>query len=304
MKNYDELTNDLLERRDSYVAKQKRKSKTAMRVATSFCSICLVALIGFGVWQGDFFGTQPPAVADDPAKVENSSDTQNDATKIPQYDEDKIIWADSTNTDGESIKEINGNWMSYGLHDVFERATDTDVFAVLAMPKVDFTFQYEGKNLEEYYLAMCNEKYLPEKLRQLSKEGNALKYGEALYTSGTPDGEKWAKEFYEERIRFYGEDILNQYIVDNEFLKDKLEVDIVKAENSNEATLAYEEAKGAFLTSIAQTIKDKFQIEVDTKESALLMYMSRDTFYSLTKGSISEWIFGLASKNDDCVEAE
>lgn len=58
MKNYDELTNDLLERRDRYVADQKRKR--VMGVATSLCCFCLVALLGFGMWQGGMFNTTPP----------------------------------------------------------------------------------------------------------------------------------------------------------------------------------------------------------------------------------------------------
>lgn len=60
MKNYDELTNDLLERRDRYVAEQKRKRKTVMSMVTPFCCVCLVALLGFGMWQGGMFITTPP----------------------------------------------------------------------------------------------------------------------------------------------------------------------------------------------------------------------------------------------------
>ena len=60
MKNYDELTNDLLERRDRYVADQKKKRKRVMGVASSLCCFCLVALLGFGMWQGGMFNTTPP----------------------------------------------------------------------------------------------------------------------------------------------------------------------------------------------------------------------------------------------------
>ncbi len=60
MKNYDELTNDLLERRDRYVADQKKNRKRVMGVATSLCCFCLVALLGFGMWQGGMFNTTPP----------------------------------------------------------------------------------------------------------------------------------------------------------------------------------------------------------------------------------------------------
>ena len=60
MKNYDETTNGLLDRRDRYVAEQKKKRKRVMGVATSLCCFCLVALLGFGMWQGGMFNTTPP----------------------------------------------------------------------------------------------------------------------------------------------------------------------------------------------------------------------------------------------------
>ncbi len=60
MKNYDELTNDLLERRDRYAADQKKKRKRVMGVATALCCCCLVALLGFGMRQGGMFSTTPP----------------------------------------------------------------------------------------------------------------------------------------------------------------------------------------------------------------------------------------------------
>ncbi|MBQ8630076.1 MAG: hypothetical protein IJ421_11465 [Prevotella sp.] len=59
MKNYDELTNDLLERRDRYVTEQKRKRRTAMSIATSLCCFCMVVLLGFGVWDSGLFSALP-----------------------------------------------------------------------------------------------------------------------------------------------------------------------------------------------------------------------------------------------------
>jgi hypothetical protein len=67
---------------------------------------------------------------------------------------------------------------------------------------------------------------LYDKLGQLLKQGDYLKYGEALYTTGTPDGEKWTKEFYEQRVEFFGEDLLSKYIVDGEFLRKSVESDM------------------------------------------------------------------------------
>ncbi len=68
MKTYDELTNDLLTRRDCYVAAQKQKRIT---IITSLCCVCFVALLGFGLWKSGVFrpatvdlsisGTKPQA---------------------------------------------------------------------------------------------------------------------------------------------------------------------------------------------------------------------------------------------------
>jgi len=65
MKNTDEMVNSLFERRDQYLAEQNKRHKTIMKVTTSVFSLCLVALIGFGVWRSGMF-RHTPAQTDDP----------------------------------------------------------------------------------------------------------------------------------------------------------------------------------------------------------------------------------------------
>lgn len=60
MKNCDEMVNSLLERREKYATEQKRKRTMLTRTATSMFCLCLVALLGFGMWQGGIFNTTPP----------------------------------------------------------------------------------------------------------------------------------------------------------------------------------------------------------------------------------------------------
>ncbi len=60
MKNSEEMVNSLLERRDLYVTEQKKKKAIITRTVTSMCCVCLVALLGFGMWQGGTFNTTPP----------------------------------------------------------------------------------------------------------------------------------------------------------------------------------------------------------------------------------------------------
>ncbi len=88
MKSYDELTNDLLKRRDRYVVKQKRKRM--MGVVTSLCCFCLVALLGFGMWQGGVFDAKPPITLDDSINIGdkdyiNPDEINNSQATMPSY---------------------------------------------------------------------------------------------------------------------------------------------------------------------------------------------------------------------------
>ena len=107
MKNYDELTNDLLERRNRYIADQKKKRKRVFGVATSLCCFCLVALLSIGVWQGDMFKGKAPITLDDSINVGekdyiepdeiDKSQTSNDQN-VSTYDSE-ISNGNSTNKD-------------------------------------------------------------------------------------------------------------------------------------------------------------------------------------------------------------
>ena len=67
MKNYDEIANNLFERRDKCIAEQKAKKKTVTRITASVCSFMLVALLGIGVWQSGMFNSViTPPNTDDP----------------------------------------------------------------------------------------------------------------------------------------------------------------------------------------------------------------------------------------------
>ena len=108
-------------------------------------------------------------------------------------------------------------------------ATSTSLMPVCADENGGSDFGFVSKsttNKSDNIEAVESNAQLYEKLAQLLKQGDSLKYGEALYTTGTPDGEKWTKEFYEQRVEFYGEDLLSKYIVDGEFLRKSVESDM------------------------------------------------------------------------------
>ena len=107
--------------------------------------------------------------------------------------------------------------------------TPGGTFAVLATYRpttANITdFVYEGKTLAEWAIAADDEMLLPEKMAELLKMGDELKYGAALYETGTPEGIKWDRSWYEDRVAYFG-DLLDKYIVDGEFLREALEADI------------------------------------------------------------------------------
>lgn len=82
MKSYDELTNDLLERRDRYVAEQKRKRANAICVAAPLGCLCLVAVLGFTALQSGLLGTAIPNPTEGPVIGDDLVET----TGVPATD--------------------------------------------------------------------------------------------------------------------------------------------------------------------------------------------------------------------------
>ena len=65
MKSYEEITNDLLERRGKYAIEQNRKKKRMIGVTTSLCCCCLISFVCFGFWQKEQEDNQPPVTLND-----------------------------------------------------------------------------------------------------------------------------------------------------------------------------------------------------------------------------------------------
>ncbi len=59
MKSYEEVTRDLLKRRNEYEEAQTRRQRTVLRAAVPVCSVALVAAMGVGVWKSGVFEKPP-----------------------------------------------------------------------------------------------------------------------------------------------------------------------------------------------------------------------------------------------------
>lgn len=173
MKNYDELTNDLLERRDRYVADQKKRRKRVMSVATSLCCFCLVALLGFGMWQGGMFDAKPPITLDDSINIGdkdyiNPDELDNSQTSTPgnndsqgntqtgteqKFDPAEIIWTINRVEGQVSAAPLNYSTDKY----YSERKSLTDIAAYLGrdLSKLEVItsqgFEFLGRYETDFY---------------------------------------------------------------------------------------------------------------------------------------------------------
>lgn len=65
MKNYNEMANDVLRRIGEYENDQRNRRKVMKKVIIPICCFCLVAILGLGLWQGDFWGNTPAVELED-----------------------------------------------------------------------------------------------------------------------------------------------------------------------------------------------------------------------------------------------
>lgn len=82
MKNSNEMFNSLLERRDRYIAEQRKKRKAVIRTATPVCCLCLVVMLGVSIWQSGLLGQPDVPIQGDTSgqiggSVGGTSDTQS-----------------------------------------------------------------------------------------------------------------------------------------------------------------------------------------------------------------------------------
>lgn len=228
-------------------------------------------------------------------------------------DIDKIVWATNGQSnddpdDANAFVTWNGWSMNYSLYEVLNRADKTDFIAIVVSKnnstELD-SFEYKGTTLVQLRTERDELNLLSNKLIDFHKEGEWLKYGELLYTTGTPDGEKWAKSFYDERVTFYGEDFIEKYIVNGEVRTDLLNEDYATcqerfseiAEEINALIKAYgesyvDEVEDIFVSAGACTVvrnntvflfeqKDKLaNLKVNNKENYMLSLARRSAFDS------------------------
>ena len=363
MKNYREITEELLARRNEYLAAQKKKRNTLIKAGGAVCVLAVALLLVFGPGKGgrisapvttDAADTAPAPQEETTAAGTNGADatkpaplplpgentdtqpapqetfpvttlpvftpptegneTAPDPSAIPTPPAEStaappadVIWADgaSFGVDPASYEPWNGKQVAYTLAQALEEQPDGTVFAIAAFPIVDDQLVIDGKTLAEYEAEAREERMLPEKLAQLTKEGDLLKYGEALVDGTAPIGETWARSLYEERVAFYGE-LLDIYIQDGVFLEDKL-WEAMMTPQPNTAQLAYDAALRRARDQVCRGAAEELSmqgIESGYREAdgTLVLFATEKAFAGLTLSVGLEWYFSLAFRDAGTVE--
>lgn len=108
MKNYDETINAVFNRINEYEIAKKRKRKIVMKTVTSLCCVCLVALLGIGVWQSDFFKTAPPIELDDSTLI-GEKDWIDDKDGFNSRELDNSSPQATDNKNNEELNQLQQN---------------------------------------------------------------------------------------------------------------------------------------------------------------------------------------------------
>ena len=110
MKNYNEMANDVLRRIGEHENNQRNRRKNMKKVILPICCFCLVAILGIGLWQGDYFSKTPSV------KSENSTVVDENNYAEPQ-----------TNNQSSEDREFVG-MIKYGGANYVQCSTTTKIY--------------------------------------------------------------------------------------------------------------------------------------------------------------------------------
>lgn len=280
----------------------KRKPNRAwLQICAMAACFALIVGLGIGGFNSlkEHNGDLPGEVLQNPTQQDTSKDNHNTDTVI---DNPIILWNAYSEVQDAGFTEWNGKTITLSLYDALSDTKNKDSLIAIGVGfEIDTNFVYNGKSLAQYALEADAERLLGGKLGQLLKLGDSLKYGDALYKTGTPTGEKWSKELYDETVETIGKDLIAKYIVDGEFLVEKLEADIAACGENKQCLIAYEEARNAFCRSaVNEAVKtlDEKNIKYEIRnETGLVFFVTADEFVFLHLDNVSHFEF--ASKDDD-----
>lgn len=224
-------------------------------------------------------------------------------------DIDKIIWAANGQSnedpdDANAFVTWNGWPMNYSLYEVLNRANDTDFIAVVVRKNNSIdrdSFEYNGTTYGKLRAEQEDLHALREKFVDFPKMSEWLKYGELLYTTGTPDGEKWTKELYDETVAYYGEDFIEKYIVDGKLAFELLNEDLLACERrigeiSNELVELNEEYHKSYVDDVEDIFVSAGAC-IKVRNNTVFLFVQKDELAKLNVEGKNDYMLSLARRS-------
>lgn len=86
MKDYREVADDVFQRSEKRIADNRRRKNKIRKVGSRTVCVCLIALLGVGVWQSGALSNRAPGRVGDVAmgNVSHTADIKSDVTQTPQ----------------------------------------------------------------------------------------------------------------------------------------------------------------------------------------------------------------------------
>ena len=210
------------------------------------------------------------------------------------------VGADGNVTPDTSVDEGLGNGLSVSpeLYEVMEKAQDTDVLAVIVYSQIiaPNDFYYNGKVFSEYNSTYIELGKVLKKLNELLVDGEYLKYGEALYKEGAPDGTKWTREVYEKTVAYYG-DLIDKYIKNGELLENELLGEIKAVENARaELDKTFDEIASAYGAIFAEEnlpFFEKISEKAEVKDGKIHLEITKAELQKIASSGDGKYYFTL-----------
>ena len=215
---------------------------------------------------------------------------------------DEIVWYEPSSVSGEAAwMEWNGMKLSNELYEAVLKTESDRYLAVTIIYDNDEylnRFLYEGKSYAEHKEELESLRQLTYKYQALANQADMLKYGELLYTEGPPNGRKWTKEYYDKVVASFGKEFLSEFIVDGEFLAEKLEDAMEESQNKiKEKEKIIDPMLKAYHESSAPRIAEAFsQYAVTVKNGSAYLFITPAEFETIHVDNITDYFFSLASR--------
>lgn len=286
-------------------------------VAAVFCIAVATSFVM--LWQSPDIHPTPTVPATSSGTVAQSSSATPESSE-PSFPLpvpiDEIVW--NENNGGVSSEAAWMEWNGMKLSNDLERAvsrmeqgSETNQYLAIHVwyeeGELLDCYVYEGKSYAEHQEEMKAWLQLRHKYNSLADEADLLKYGELLYTEGLPDGRKWTKEEYDERVAYYGEEFLSEYIVDGVYNSSKLRLDCREiASKIDTKEKLFTDLIQFFQEDCAPEIAKAFeQYAVTVKNNSVYLFITLSEFETIDIENKEGYMFYWASRAayDGYVEA-